>query len=134
MKLTVRSERCSGCKACLLTCALTNFGLNNPRYGALGIVPHFPAPGTFEVRVCQKCGACRDACPVGAIKEQPDGSFKVDQAECAGCGTCVEVCPEKVVRLIPEKDVAFVCVNCGECVKYCPREAIVDEDGEVKRA
>ncbi len=134
MDLTVHSEKCSGCRACLLTCALTNFGLNNPRYGALKIVSHFPSPGTFEVKVCRKCGDCRDACPAGAIEQQPDGSFRVDQSECVGCGACVEVCPEGVIRLVPEKNVAFVCVNCGECVKYCPRGAIVDQDGEVRRA
>jgi len=119
---------------CLLTCALTNFGLNNPRYGGLEIVPHFPSPGTYEVKVCQRCGACKDACPTGAIKEQPDGSYRVEVDECLGCDSCVDACPEKVLRLIPGKNVAFICVSCGECVKYCPREALVDGDGEVKRA
>lgn len=133
MKLEAHSDRCSGCRACLLTCALTSFGLNNPRYGALSIVPHFPSPGTFEVKVCTQCGACKDACPVGAIKARLDGSYEVEQAECVGCGVCVDACPEGVVRFIAEKNVAFVCTACGECVKYCPREAVVDRDGEVKR-
>lgn len=133
MKLQVFSDRCSGCKACLLVCALHNFGLNNPKYGAIRIIQHFPSPGKFEVKVCTRCGTCRDVCPVGAIKEQPDGSFRVDQDECIGCGTCVDACPEKVLRFVPEKNVAFVCVGCGECVKYCPREAIVDASGEVQR-
>jgi ferredoxin len=134
MKLAACSDRCSGCRACLLTCALTNFGLNNPRYGALSIVPHFPSPGTYEVKVCIRCGACKDACPVRAISELPGGSYRVDQEACTGCGACVDACPENVVRFVAEKNVAFVCTSCGECVKYCPREAIVDEDGEVKRA
>lgn len=134
MKLSARSDRCSGCRVCLLTCALTNFGLNNPRYGALGIKARFPVPGKYEVLVCTKCGACRDVCSVGAIKEQADGSFRVESAECVGCGACVDACPQEVIRFITEKNVAFVCLHCGECIKYCPREAIVDEDGEVKRA
>jgi ferredoxin len=112
---------------------LTNLGLNNPKLGALRIEGKFPAPGTYQVSVCTKCGQCRDACPVDAIKQQKDGSFRVEAAECTGCQACVDACPEGVTRFVPEKNVAFVCLNCGECVKYCPREALVDEDGEVKR-
>lgn len=134
MRLKAYPERCSGCRACLLTCALTNFGLNNPRYGAISIVPRFPSPGRYEVKVCTRCGACKDACPTGAIKDRPGGGYEVDASECAGCGACVEACPEKVLRFVTEKNVAFVCTGCGECVRYCPKEALVDEDGEVKRA
>lgn len=134
MRLSPRSEKCSGCRVCLLTCATTNSGLNNPRYGALRIEATFPAPGTYEVHVCTKCGACRAVCPVEAIKQQPDGSFRVETELCIGCRACVDACPEGVVRFVEEKNVAFVCVHCGECVRYCPREAVVDLDGEAKRA
>ncbi len=134
MRLSAIPERCSGCRACTLVCALTNQKLNNPKYGAISVIPHFPAPGRFELRFCTNCGACRDACPTGAIKEQPDGSFRVEPEECIGCGICVEACPEGVCRMILETNVAFVCVQCGECVKYCPKEALVDADQEVKRA
>ena len=133
MRLSARSENCSGCRVCQLTCSLTNLSLNNPRYGAVRIEGKFPAPGAYVVHVCTRCGACRDACPVEAIKQQPDGSFRVDAELCIGCRACVDACPEGVVRFVEERSVAFVCVNCGECVRYCPREAIIDLDGEVKR-
>jgi ferredoxin len=91
------------------------------------------SPVVVATRGAIQCGQCRDACPVDAIKQQKDGSFRVEAAECTGCQACVDACPEGVTRFVPEKNVAFVCLNCGECVKYCPREALVDEDGEVKR-
>jgi len=133
MKLSAISDRCSGCRACLLACALRNFGLNNPKYGAINITGRFPSPGKFEVKVCTQCGTCRDVCPTGAIKEGPGGALRVDYDECIGCGVCVESCPEKVLRFIGERNVAFVCVGCGECVRYCPREALLDSSGEVTR-
>lgn len=133
MRLLSHASRCSGCRACQLVCALTNFGLNNPKYGAITIVPHFPDPGLFEVKTCIKCGACKDVCPTGAIKLQDNGFYKVDREECVGCGACLEACPQNVIRFVPEVAAAFTCTGCGECVTYCPKEAIIDGDGEVKR-
>ncbi len=39
---------------------------------------------------CTACGACKEECPVEAIKE---GDIYVITDECTECGTCVEVCP-----------------------------------------
>lgn len=133
MILKAVSERCSGCRACLLACGLTNQAACNPKYGALRIVSHFPSPGRYELRVCQKCGVCQEACPVGAIIPLENGFFAVNEDACTGCGICVEKCPEDVIRMISGKGVAFTCVGCGECVRYCPKEALLDGDGEVTR-
>ena len=134
MKLAAVSERCSGCRTCLLVCAMTNQTSCNPKYGALGVVPHFPSPGRYELRVCQKCGVCRDVCPVGAIVGLANGYFAVTEGECTGCGACVDSCPEGVIRMKAGRNAAFTCIGCGECVRYCPKEALVDEEEEVVRA
>src|SRR3990172_3914093 len=48
-------------------------------------------------RMCMGCGACRWACPNGAISlcDRLDECIrpKVDPARCKRCGRCVQVCP-----------------------------------------
>ncbi|MDO4618065.1 MAG: 4Fe-4S binding protein [Clostridia bacterium] len=41
---------------------------------------------------CISCGACVDACPVGAISEG-DAKYVIDDDSCISCGACAGVCP-----------------------------------------
>ena len=40
---------------------------------------------------CVSCGACVDACPVGAITEG-DGKYVIDAETCVECGACAGAC------------------------------------------
>ena len=47
---------------------------------------------------CEGCGACKAACPAGAIYYSPEnGLAVVDQEKCLTCGYCSPVCPVRAV-------------------------------------
>lgn len=126
MQLKAISEKCSGCCTCKLACALANFGQVCPTMSALTIRGRFPAPGDYEILLCDQCGACAEVCPVEAIEEK-DGVHLVDAEACVECGECVEACPRDVMFEHPNLDAPIKCTLCGECVETCPRDALVLE-------
>ena len=47
---------------------------------------------------CEGCGACKAACPAGAIYySSENGLAEVDQEKCLTCGYCSPVCPVRAV-------------------------------------
>ena len=47
---------------------------------------------------CEGCGACKAACPAGAIYYSPEnGLAMVDHDKCLTCGYCSPVCPVRAV-------------------------------------
>lgn len=46
---------------------------------------------------CVKCGACKEACPCGAI-EEGDTKFVVDASKCVDCGACEAACPTGAIK------------------------------------
>jgi Fe-S-cluster-containing hydrogenase component 2 len=51
---------------------------------------------------------------------------KVDKNKCNGCGACKDICPVNAIKIENEKAViSDDCVECGACVNQCPNEAIL---------
>lgn len=125
MRLYADSGKCSGCRACLAACSLNIFTENNPKKAALLIVPHFPAPGVYDVKTCTQCGDCAAVCPTEAIKSNERGAYYVDFDECNLCEACVPACPEGVMLVRTElADNAWKCDLCGDCVRVCGTGAL----------
>jgi ferredoxin len=104
---------------------LNLFGENNPKKAALRIIPYFPEPGNYELKVCTQCGDCAAVCPTGAIKQNERGAYYVDYDECNLCEACVTECPEEVMFVRAElADTSWKCDLCGDCVSVCGMSAL----------
>lgn len=123
MELKVNHGNCSGCGTCLLACAIVNFKEVNPSKALLRIEARFPAPGDYQIHVCDQCGECADSCPEDAIQLK-DKALWVDPELCSECLTCVDVCPHDVMFEQKDSDIPAKCNLCGECALVCPRGAI----------
>ncbi len=52
-------------------------------------------------------------------------AVKVDTKKCNGCGACKDICPVNAIKIEDKKAViSDDCVECGACVDQCPNEAI----------
>ncbi|MFZ5826979.1 MAG: 4Fe-4S dicluster domain-containing protein [Bacillota bacterium] len=132
MKLALAADKCSGCRACEIVCALDNWSVLNPKKAALRVSGHFPTPGRYTVAFCDQCGQCADVCPTGAIVLDEKGAWIIKAEECIACNACVEECPHGVMYLHDDHNgVPIKCTLCMKCVEYCPTGALFELDGAI---
>jgi tetrathionate reductase subunit B len=76
---------------------------------------------------------CIKACPCGAMHKGAGGSVQVDYDSCSGHGACKEACPYGAIYIDPVANQAIKCHNCTHrvevgmdpaCVSTCPSEAL----------
>ena len=74
------------------------------------------------------CGKCAEACPEGAITQNPKGVYMINKKKCTGCGACAKACPFGLI-VKTEGNPASKCIACGICAKACPMDVleVVDE-------
>ena len=132
-KIIVYPERCTGCRLCESTCALYNDNVNDLSRSRIRIVKEYSV-GLAAPIVCRQCKKppCLKACPVNAIKKEPDGLVRIDEELCIGCEACVTECPFGVMIALQDKVVKCeLCNGDPQCVKYCATAAIEFGDPEM---
>lgn len=125
----IDAEKCAGCRACEVFCALNHFGECAPAKARIHIVK-WEMLGVFVPVSCRRCDrpACQIVCPVGATYRDPlTGAMLVDSARCLGCYACVSACPFGATTVDPDTGRVLKCDLCGGdpiCVKVCPTGAL----------
>ena len=54
---------------------------------------------SIDAKACKGCGACRKACPHGAITGQAKKPHTIDQTTCTKCGICKDVCEFEAISV-----------------------------------
>ena len=123
-KLSVSTERCTGCQSCMLACSLAKDGTHSLARARIR-VDRNEEIADFRPHVCVQCAAraCIAACPVGALRiDAPTGAVLLDETACVGCGACVTACPFGGVGFDFEARRPLICDLCGgspACVDAC---------------
>ncbi|MGI6217297.1 MAG: 4Fe-4S dicluster domain-containing protein [Coriobacteriales bacterium] len=78
---------------------------------------------------------CEAVCPAGAFKRRDDGLLLIDPQVCTGCGACAEACPIGAIFMNGETHIAQKCTGCAHllddgwtvprCVDACCTDALL---------
>jgi Fe-S-cluster-containing dehydrogenase component len=142
--LAIDLERCTGCDTCIIACKVENRmdAISGMRVETAGGSDADTSAGTLPALtmywlpiVCMHCDhpPCRDACPLEAIYQRPDGIVLIDEEKCNGCQECLPACPYQALVYDPHRNVVKKCNFCFDrldqgfepfCALCCRYQAI----------
>ncbi len=121
-------DKCTGCGACEVICALKKEKKFDPRYSSIKVLRlHQLINMPMTCRLCEDA-PCVPACPRNALKQsEATDTIMVDDEKCDCCGWCIQACPYGAIMLHPEKKTVMICDLCQgqpQCVEWCPEGAL----------
>jgi len=123
-RLVVNSQKCTGCRICMLICSFIHTEECNYHDSRIRIVSQ-EARGRHTPVLCQFCEGppCVSVCPVEALSRYTaTGTIQIDLNLCNGCKLCISACPHDAMFFNERTQQAFTCDLCQgdpECVKVC---------------
>ena len=133
LAMIIDNEVCWGCHTCELACKQENNPPEGSRWMQVRTKGVQKVNGklslTYYPSRCRHCSKppCKEACPVKAISQRPDGIVLVDSVLCIGCKACLEACPFGVMQFNPDRGVAEKCHLCYHRIDRGGRPACVDK-------
>ncbi len=97
--LLVDMKKCQGCLSCMLACSLVHDGIESLSLSRIQVLQNSFGkwPNDLTLIQCRQCvePACVVACPVDALKPDPDfgGVTTVDIEKCIGCKSVLRHAP-----------------------------------------
>lgn len=127
--IEVDAEKCTGCRACEMACALRFFGVCGPGYSRIRIRA-FSDVSAYVPVVCQACedATCVQVCPMNARVRLGNGAVVTDEDRCIGCRACIFACPFSAAMVDPDTGKTMTCDFCKDdphgpwCVRACAGE------------
>jgi Fe-S-cluster-containing hydrogenase component 2 len=118
-------EKCTGCKKCECTCAFFHTGRINHQLSRIKVQNLYDhGIDTPVVCVQCKERYCMH-CPDNALSLGPDGQALVSPTLCQLCGTCERACPIGAIEIFKELVyVCDLCGGEPKCVEACTEGAI----------
>lgn len=135
-------DKCIGCVLCREACPYDAIKMKTTL--AEPVRENIP---NINVKLCRQCGACVQACKMGAIHLESTGTEEahsvIDEEKCVRCGYCARACPTEAIKygeIMPRSVVggkAIVvdqeeCIGCMTCTRVCPSRGAINV-GEVNK-
>ena len=125
----VNIERCIGCNACAFACARVNRGTVSLDEAAIAVKSEGSSHIVVLCRACAD-PPCADACPTGALVPRKGGGIRLKRDLCDSCGACVDACIIGAIHLDSQERKPVFCIHCGACIEFCPHEVLISEKRE----